>query len=97
MLKHLRFDIFKLLETKLPVRLINTTNEWRLVQGHWGTRQLHQIQYRNRIHWERASQEISNGTNKTPVDRVKQCRERTRMNTAEWINDGASTTAAGAV
>ncbi|GFU88211.1 transposable element Tcb1 transposase [Trichonephila clavipes] len=34
MLKHLRFDIFELLETKLPVRLINTTNERRLVQGH---------------------------------------------------------------
>ncbi|GFW71221.1 hypothetical protein TNCV_536391 [Trichonephila clavipes] len=31
---HLRFDIFELLETKLPVRLINTTNEWRLFQGH---------------------------------------------------------------
>ncbi|GFW17667.1 uncharacterized protein TNCV_2652241 [Trichonephila clavipes] len=34
MLKHLRFNIFKLQETKLPVRLINTTNERRLVQGH---------------------------------------------------------------
>ncbi|GFS55396.1 hypothetical protein TNCV_1626871 [Trichonephila clavipes] len=30
----LRFDIFELLENKLPVRLINTTNERRLVQGH---------------------------------------------------------------
>ncbi|GFU96722.1 hypothetical protein TNCV_839471 [Trichonephila clavipes] len=28
------FDIFELQETKLPVRLINTTNEWGIVQGH---------------------------------------------------------------
>ncbi|GFW96492.1 transposase [Trichonephila clavipes] len=34
MLKHLRFDIFELQETKLPVRLINTINERRLVRGH---------------------------------------------------------------
>ncbi|GFV97276.1 hypothetical protein TNCV_2037861 [Trichonephila clavipes] len=34
MLKHLRIDIFELQETKLPVRLINITNEWRLVQEH---------------------------------------------------------------
>ncbi|GFU00872.1 hypothetical protein TNCV_4819991 [Trichonephila clavipes] len=34
MLKHLRFDIFEPQEMKLPVRLINTTNKWRLVQGH---------------------------------------------------------------
>ncbi|GFY29540.1 hypothetical protein TNCV_2627101 [Trichonephila clavipes] len=34
MLKHLRFDIFELQETKLPVRLVNTTKERRLVQGH---------------------------------------------------------------
>ncbi|GFY06282.1 uncharacterized protein TNCV_2680741 [Trichonephila clavipes] len=34
MLKHLRFNIFELQETKLPVRLINTPNERRLVQGH---------------------------------------------------------------
>ncbi|GFT92764.1 hypothetical protein TNCV_739521 [Trichonephila clavipes] len=34
MLKHLRFDIFELQETKILVRLVNTTNEWRLVQGH---------------------------------------------------------------
>ncbi|GFV39884.1 transposable element Tcb2 transposase [Trichonephila clavipes] len=32
MLKHLRFDIFELQETNLPVRLINTTNERRLVK-----------------------------------------------------------------
>ncbi|GFX66051.1 hypothetical protein TNCV_4101911 [Trichonephila clavipes] len=32
MLKHLRFDIFELQEAKLPVRLINTTNELMLVQ-----------------------------------------------------------------
>ncbi|GFW75199.1 hypothetical protein TNCV_449031 [Trichonephila clavipes] len=34
MLKPLRFDIFELQETKLPVRLFNTTNERRLVRGH---------------------------------------------------------------
>ncbi|GFU32437.1 hypothetical protein TNCV_338041 [Trichonephila clavipes] len=34
MLKHLRFDIFELQETELAIRLINTTNERRLVQGH---------------------------------------------------------------
>ncbi|GFU81367.1 hypothetical protein TNCV_1380351 [Trichonephila clavipes] len=31
-LKHLRFDIFKLQETKFPIQLINTTNEQRLAQ-----------------------------------------------------------------
>ncbi|GFV81391.1 hypothetical protein TNCV_2034001 [Trichonephila clavipes] len=34
MLKRLRFEIFELLETKLPIQLINTTNERKLVQGH---------------------------------------------------------------
>ncbi|GFU08966.1 hypothetical protein TNCV_1318411 [Trichonephila clavipes] len=34
MLKHLRLDVFELQETKLPVRLINTTNERRKFQGH---------------------------------------------------------------
>ncbi|GFW82573.1 hypothetical protein TNCV_4694551 [Trichonephila clavipes] len=34
MLKILHFDIFELQETKLPVRLIDTTNERRQVQGH---------------------------------------------------------------
>ncbi|GFV08812.1 uncharacterized protein TNCV_3820551 [Trichonephila clavipes] len=34
MLKHLRLNIFELQETKLPVRLINTTNERRIVRGH---------------------------------------------------------------
>ncbi|GFS83540.1 hypothetical protein TNCV_66811 [Trichonephila clavipes] len=34
MLKHLRFDIFEQQEMKLPVRLINITNERRQVQGH---------------------------------------------------------------
>ncbi|GFU13646.1 putative LOC100569746 [Trichonephila clavipes] len=34
MLNHLRLDIFELLETKLPVRLINTTNKRRPVQEH---------------------------------------------------------------
>ncbi|GFX68603.1 hypothetical protein TNCV_1800161 [Trichonephila clavipes] len=35
--KRLRLDDFEVLETKLPVRLINTTNEHSLVKGH-GTR-----------------------------------------------------------
>ncbi|GFU85706.1 uncharacterized protein TNCV_3181941 [Trichonephila clavipes] len=43
---------------------------------------------------ERVSQEQSNGTNKTPYDRVKQCRKGKQMNAAEGINDGASTYAA---
>ncbi|GFX45516.1 hypothetical protein TNCV_2740531 [Trichonephila clavipes] len=34
MLKNLRFDIFEQQEAKLPERLINTADEWRLVQGH---------------------------------------------------------------
>ncbi|GFW75529.1 uncharacterized protein TNCV_4427121 [Trichonephila clavipes] len=34
MLKHLSFNNLELQETKLPVRLINTTNERRLVQEH---------------------------------------------------------------
>ncbi|GFW96148.1 hypothetical protein TNCV_958611 [Trichonephila clavipes] len=33
-IQHLRFDIFEPQEAKLPVRLIDTTNERRLVQGH---------------------------------------------------------------
>ncbi|GFU61500.1 uncharacterized protein TNCV_2287951 [Trichonephila clavipes] len=37
MLKHFGFDIFELQKTKLPVRLINTTNRWRLVRGHEAT------------------------------------------------------------
>lgn len=61
------------------------------------TRQKAKSKYRDRIRLERASQKQSNGTNKTPYDRVKQCRERKRMNAAERINDGASTSAAGAV
>ncbi|GFY05852.1 hypothetical protein TNCV_4405191 [Trichonephila clavipes] len=34
MLKHLRFQIFEIQGAKLPVRLVNTTIEQRLVQGH---------------------------------------------------------------
>ncbi|GFX71720.1 HTH_Tnp_Tc3_2 domain-containing protein [Trichonephila clavipes] len=34
MLKHLRLNISDLRETKLPIRLINTINERRLVKGH---------------------------------------------------------------
>ncbi|GFW23791.1 uncharacterized protein TNCV_1493751 [Trichonephila clavipes] len=61
------------------------------------TRQKAKSKYRDRIRLERASQEESNGTNKTPYDRVKQCRECNRMNATKWINDGASTSAAGTV
>ncbi|GFQ79519.1 uncharacterized protein TNCT_144271 [Trichonephila clavata] len=50
--------------------------------------------YRNRIRLERASQELSNDTTKTPYDRLKHCRERKRVNAAELINDGHSTSAA---
>ncbi|GFU79359.1 hypothetical protein TNCV_2741171 [Trichonephila clavipes] len=46
--------------------------------------------YRDCIRLERAPQEKSNGTNKVPHDRVRQCRERKRMNVAEWINNGAT-------
>ncbi|GFV25455.1 uncharacterized protein TNCV_1147251 [Trichonephila clavipes] len=61
------------------------------------TRQKAKSKYRNRIPLERAPQEQSNGTNKTPCGGVMQCRERKRMNATERINDGASTSAAGAV
>ncbi|GFT19255.1 transposable element Tcb1 transposase [Trichonephila clavipes] len=37
----LRLGISELQETKLPVRLINTTNERKEVEGHEDTRQLH--------------------------------------------------------
>uniref|UniRef100_T1HI16 Uncharacterized protein n=1 Tax=Rhodnius prolixus TaxID=13249 RepID=T1HI16_RHOPR len=50
-----------------------------------------------RVEKQRASQEQSNGNNKTLYDRVKLCRERKIMNAAERINDGVSTSAAGAV
>ncbi|GFY14731.1 uncharacterized protein TNCV_647751 [Trichonephila clavipes] len=46
-------------------------------------RQKVKSKYRNRIRLERASQEKSNCTTKTPYDRVKQCQERKRMNGAE--------------
>jgi hypothetical protein len=44
---------------------------------------------------ERASQEQSIDTHKTPYDKVKRCRERKKMKASERINDGASTSAAG--
>ncbi|GFW56232.1 uncharacterized protein TNCV_4064471 [Trichonephila clavipes] len=50
--------------------------------------------YRNRTRLERGSQEQSNGTPKTSYGRVKECRERKRMNAAELISDVAGTTAA---
>ncbi|GFW93980.1 DUF4817 domain-containing protein [Trichonephila clavipes] len=43
MLKHLRFENFELQEAKLPVRLINITKKWILVQGHGDTRQPHWV------------------------------------------------------
>ncbi|GFQ71248.1 uncharacterized protein TNCT_567601 [Trichonephila clavata] len=61
------------------------------------TRQKAKSKYRDRIRLERASQEQSNGTNNTLYDRVKQYRERKRINAAERINDGTSTSTAGAV
>lgn len=60
------------------------------------TRQKAKSKYRNRIRLERASQEQSSDTHKTPYDRVKRCRERKKMKASERINDGASTSAAGA-
>ncbi|GFU54313.1 hypothetical protein TNCV_576891 [Trichonephila clavipes] len=54
LLNHLRFDIFKLQEMKLPVRLINTTNERRLVQGH-------ETPLRDKGDIEDVSSELDNG------------------------------------
>ena len=59
------------------------------------TRRKGNLKYKNRIRMERASQQQSNGTNKTPYDRVKQRRQRKIMNAADRINDGAGTSAAG--
>uniref|UniRef100_T1HK33 Uncharacterized protein n=1 Tax=Rhodnius prolixus TaxID=13249 RepID=T1HK33_RHOPR len=61
------------------------------------TRRKAKTKYRDHLRLERASQEQSNGNNKISYDRVKLCRERKRMITAERINDGVSTSAAGAV
>ncbi|GFQ97167.1 hypothetical protein TNCT_347211 [Trichonephila clavata] len=61
------------------------------------TRQKAESKYRHRIRLERASQEQSNGTIKAPKGRVKQCRERKRMNAAEQINDGSNTSAVGSI
>ena len=55
------------------------------------TRQKAKSKYRDRIRFERASQEQSNGTHKTPYDRVKRCCERKRMMASERINDSVST------
>ncbi|GBP49629.1 hypothetical protein EVAR_37411_1 [Eumeta japonica] len=41
--------------------------------------------------------EAKNDTNKSPYDLVKQFWQRGRMNAAERLNDGVSTTAAGAI
>ncbi|GFV84248.1 hypothetical protein TNCV_3039081 [Trichonephila clavipes] len=57
MLRHLRFKVFELQETKLPARLINTTNERRLVQGHGDAREL----YRGGKGFRRCYSEQDNG------------------------------------
>lgn len=45
---------------------------------------------------ESASQELFRDIRKTPYNRMKRCRERKRMQASEWMNDAASTSAAGA-
>jgi hypothetical protein len=60
------------------------------------TRQKAKSKYRNRIRLERASQEQSNDTHKTPYNTVRRCRERKTMKASERINDGAGTSDAGA-
>ncbi|GFW11545.1 uncharacterized protein TNCV_3810641 [Trichonephila clavipes] len=55
------------------------------------------FKYRNRIRLERASEEQSNGTTKTPYEQTNLCRERKRINSTGHINDCVSTSAAGAV
>ncbi|PRD31663.1 UNVERIFIED_CONTAM: hypothetical protein NCL1_22940 [Trichonephila clavipes] len=54
MLKHLRFDIFELQETKLPVRLIKIINERILAQGR-------EIPLRVKGDIEAVSSELDNG------------------------------------
>ncbi|GFW26849.1 uncharacterized protein TNCV_1376921 [Trichonephila clavipes] len=61
------------------------------------THQKAKSKYKDRLWLKRASQDQSNGRNKTPYDRAKQCRERKRMNAAERINNRTSTSAAGTV
>ncbi|GFY01746.1 hypothetical protein TNCV_1467381 [Trichonephila clavipes] len=51
---HLRFDISMQQETKLPVRLVNTTNDRRLVQGH-------ETPLRAKGDFEAVSSELDNG------------------------------------
>ncbi|GFV38445.1 hypothetical protein TNCV_4393261 [Trichonephila clavipes] len=51
MLKHLRFDIFELQETNLPVQLINTTNERKVAQGY-------EIPLRGKRYFEVVSSEL---------------------------------------
>ncbi|GFX03917.1 hypothetical protein TNCV_4678221 [Trichonephila clavipes] len=62
MLKHLRFNIFELQETQLPLRLINTTNERILVQGHETT----PLRVKRDI--EDVYCELDNGVVKIPLD-----------------------------
>ncbi|GFR14861.1 uncharacterized protein TNCT_646261 [Trichonephila clavata] len=61
------------------------------------TRQKDKSKYRAQVRFEKASQNHSSGTNKTPYDRVKHCREHKRMNAAELIKDSASTSLARVV
>ncbi|KAJ8869540.1 hypothetical protein PR048_028531 [Dryococelus australis] len=58
------------------------------------TRQNAKSKYRNRIRFERASQEQSSDTHKTPYDRAKRCRERKiNIKASERVNCTYSTTA----
>ncbi|GFT45178.1 hypothetical protein TNCV_1544361 [Trichonephila clavipes] len=68
MLKHLCFDIFELQKTKLSVRLINTTNERRLVQEHETL-----LKVKGDI--EDVSRELDNGEVGKPIDENSACVE----------------------
>ncbi|GFW44954.1 uncharacterized protein TNCV_4512681 [Trichonephila clavipes] len=61
------------------------------------THQKVKFKYIDCIRLETDSQGQSNGTNKAPYDRAKQCQERKSMNVAERNHNGSSTSAAGTV
>ncbi|GFX04127.1 hypothetical protein TNCV_3972761 [Trichonephila clavipes] len=78
MVKHLRFDILERQYTKLPARMINTTNERRLVQEH-------ETPPRAKGDFEDVSSEVDNGDreNGIIVEKVKEkpkaeCEKETR-------------------
>lgn len=60
------------------------------------TRQKANSKYINRIRLEKASQQLSSDTHKTPYHTVRRCRERKTMRASERINDCAGTSDAGA-